>query len=140
MGRQYVAPLFFTEDVILFRIIHLFLGAVGLVALMQVCLQLLSPEFSWVFRDLGTYHHIGLNRTKSLELLLHVGGVMVLMLYFAIAGYFAGSKASILINNTEYSLDSRGLNIVVFDKYLNKVIDSVAINTYLPEHKIIRIS
>ena len=48
------------------------------------------------------------------------------------AGYedMGGSYSSIIIDGKEYSLNSRGLNIVVYDKYLCKVVDSVCFDTY----------
>jgi len=41
-----------------------------------------------------------------------------------------GRGASILINDNEYSLGMRGLNIVIFDKEYNEVTDSINIDTY----------
>ena len=40
-----------------------------------------------------------------------------------------GAVSSIMINGVEYSMNSRGLNIVVYDKLLEKVIDSVSFDT-----------
>ncbi len=41
-----------------------------------------------------------------------------------------GNTASIISDGNEYAKNSIGLNIVVFDKMTNKMIDSVAFNTY----------
>lgn len=41
------------------------------------------------------------------------------------SGWECGSKASIEINDTEFSLNGRGLNIIVYDKTAEMVIDSV---------------
>ena len=46
-------------------------------------------------------------------------------------GYQEGNAASILINGKEYSLKSRGLNIVVYSHYQDKVIDSVNFDTHV---------
>lgn len=46
------------------------------------------------------------------------------------AGYEKGNLASIKINDVEYALNKRGLNIVVYNKRDNTVIDSVCIDTY----------
>nr|WP_302598810.1 DUF6056 family protein [uncultured Cellulosilyticum sp.] len=46
------------------------------------------------------------------------------------AGYNVGKTASILINDKEYAIGKRGINIVVYDKVQKKVIDSVAFDTY----------
>lgn len=43
----------------------------------------------------------------------------------------SGNNGDILINGTNYSLNSRGLNIVVFDCEKNKAIDSVGYDSYL---------
>lgn len=41
-----------------------------------------------------------------------------------------GSVASVKIDGTEYAVNSRGLNIVVYDTLLNKVLDSVCFDTF----------
>ena len=46
------------------------------------------------------------------------------------AGYNSGNTASIKINNVEYAVNQRGLNIVVYDTKENCVADSVCIDTY----------
>lgn len=45
------------------------------------------------------------------------------------AGLDSGSASSIILNGAEYSKNSRGLNIVVYDKKYGTVIDSVAFDT-----------
>jgi len=40
------------------------------------------------------------------------------------------SSTSIEINNIEYALGNRGLNIVVFDKHLGRVVSSISIDTH----------
>lgn len=45
-------------------------------------------------------------------------------------GYKAGSKSSITIDGTEYCRNTRGLNIVVYDNKLMKVIDKVTFDTW----------
>ena len=44
------------------------------------------------------------------------------------AGFYSGSICSILIDGEEYSLNTRGLNIVVYDTLTDRVIDSVNID------------
>lgn len=46
------------------------------------------------------------------------------------AGYEYGDTCSILINGQEYAINSRGLNIVVYDNETNTVTDSVVFDTY----------
>ena len=67
----------------MFQTIHYFLSAIGIVALIQIFLRLWGVDFSFLTINLGTYEHIYLNRTKALDLILHVGGVLILAVYFA---------------------------------------------------------
>lgn len=46
------------------------------------------------------------------------------------AGYETGNIASIKINDVEYALNKRGINIVVYDKQADCVVDSVRLDTY----------
>lgn len=46
------------------------------------------------------------------------------------AGLMCGNISSIMVNNTEYSLNNRGLNIVVIDKLTCNVISSVSIDSH----------
>ena len=46
------------------------------------------------------------------------------------AGYFKGDKSSIKIRGKEQSVNSRGINVVVWDLLQNEVVDSVAFDTY----------
>ena len=48
------------------------------------------------------------------------------------AGFPAGDDSSIVIGETEYSVNSRGLNIVVYDNLQEDVVDSVCFDTYDP--------
>lgn len=54
------------------------------------------------------------------------------------AGAECGSMSSIIIDRQEYSVDKRGLNIVVYDNLLKKVIDSVNFDTSVQELEAIR--
>lgn len=54
------------------------------------------------------------------------------------AGYDCGNTSSIRINGKEYSKNSRGINIVVFDTVRKKVVDSVCFDTHDPALTIIR--
>ncbi len=49
------------------------------------------------------------------------------------SGFLAGSKSSVLIDGTEYSLNRRGLNIVVLDNVSGIVLDSVCFDMHDPE-------
>lgn len=54
------------------------------------------------------------------------------------AGMGNGNMSSILINGIEYSKNSRGLNIVVYNNETEKVIDRVAFDTFAEHNKAIR--
>ena len=54
------------------------------------------------------------------------------------AGFTSGNSSSIMIGGAEYSKNSRGMNIAVFDNQTKTVIDSFAIDTYLKEMPVIR--
>lgn len=45
-------------------------------------------------------------------------------------GFFSGNISSCVIGGTEYSLNSRGINIVVYDNRLGKEVDSAVFDTY----------
>ncbi|MCD8286035.1 MAG: NAD-dependent epimerase/dehydratase family protein [Clostridia bacterium] len=49
--------------------------------------------------------------------------------------YNKGNLSEILINGTNYSQNERGLNIVLLDKNLNTVVDSVCFDTHDPSFK-----
>ena len=49
------------------------------------------------------------------------------------AGYNDGNVSSIILNETEYSRNERGLNIVVYDSVRDKVLDSVAFDTHVAD-------
>ena len=44
----------------------------------------------------------------------------------------AENNSSVRVNSTEYSVNSRGLNIVVIDNITGKVVDSVSFDTHHP--------
>ena len=44
-----------------------------------------------------------------------------------------GNESKIVIGNTDYSKNIRGLNFVVIDKKSGEIIDSVAFDTHVPE-------
>ena len=54
------------------------------------------------------------------------------------AGKEYGNRCSVIINDTEYALNQRGLNIVVFDHERQKVIDSVCFDLHEPEWEAFR--
>ena len=45
-----------------------------------------------------------------------------------------GNEAVITVNGLDYSVDSRGINIVVYDKMADKVIDSVCFDTHISQN------
>lgn len=54
------------------------------------------------------------------------------------SGWWTVSKASIEIDGKEYALNTRGLNIVVYDNRRDLVLDSVAFDTWAEVHPAIR--
>ena len=62
---------------------HFFLSAIGLVAMLSIVLRLWGMEIPFMAVNLGVYDHIYLNRSKALDLILHVGGVLLLSVYLA---------------------------------------------------------
>ena len=50
----------------------------------------------------------------------------------------SSNATSILVNNEEYAMNTRGLNIVVFDNVENRVIDSVSFDTHSINRKCMR--
>ena len=46
-------------------------------------------------------------------------------------GFNSGNKSSIIINNVEWSMDKRGLNIVIIDNETGKVVDSLNVDTHM---------
>ena len=52
------------------------------------------------------------------------------------AGYLDGNVSSILINGQEYSMNQRGINIVVYDKESGLVVDRATCDTWAPEHEV----
>ena len=67
----------------MFQATHFFLSAIGMVAVLSIAQRLWGMELSFLTENLGAYGHIGFNRAKALDLILHVGGVLILSLYFA---------------------------------------------------------
>ena len=49
------------------------------------------------------------------------------------AGYSYGNQSSIVIEGVEYSQNVRGINIVVYDNRIGKVVDTVAFDTHTKE-------
>ena len=56
-----------------------------------------------------------------------IGNITVSMLS---AGYETGNAASIIIDDEEFAFNERGLNIVMYDKVNDNVIDSICADTY----------
>ena len=52
-----------------------------------------------------------------------------IVLHAASANFNVGDCATIQVNDVEYSMNQCGLNIVVYDKKLGRVVDSVSVNT-----------
>lgn len=51
------------------------------------------------------------------------------------AGYTVGNRSNTVIDGVEYSKHGRGMNIVVYDMKLNKVVDSITFDTYSSIYK-----
>ena len=66
----------------MFQATHFFLSAIGLVAVMSIVQRLWGMDLPFLTESLGAYGHVGFNRAKALDLILHVGGVLLLSLYF----------------------------------------------------------
>lgn len=45
------------------------------------------------------------------------------------AGYDCGCVSSIIIDGKEYSINSRGINIVIYNNETNQVVDTVCFDT-----------
>lgn len=69
--------------------------------------------------------------TLSFE--LEFGNTSVAEISMASAGFVNGNTCSITVNDTEYALKKRGLNIVVLDKATGQVISSVSIDSHTEE-------
>lgn len=54
------------------------------------------------------------------------------------AGNPFGNRSIIKINDIDYSLKSRGMNIVVYDLLSNKVVDMVAYDTHSEEKNFLK--
>ena len=66
----------------MFQATHFLLSAIGLIAMLQISLQLWGVDLPFLATNLGTYEYIYLNRAKALDMILHVGGVLILSMYF----------------------------------------------------------
>ncbi len=66
----------------MFQATHFLLSAIGLIAMFQISLQLWGVDLPFLATNLGTYEYIYLNRAKALDMILHVGGVLILSVYF----------------------------------------------------------
>ena len=66
----------------MFRWIQLFLGALGLIALLRTAFFMWGMEAISVVNEYGLYFHVGVNLAKKQDLLFHVGGVLALCFYF----------------------------------------------------------
>lgn len=75
---------------------------------------------------------------KGKEPLVYQGRVYDLRFSIFSAGKEYGNRCSVIIDDKEYALNQRGLNIVVFDQEQQKVIDSVCFDLHEPEWKAFR--
>lgn len=83
-------------------------------------LAIKSPDEKWeAYSDTNLFYH-GTVRNGTVQYSL------------TSAGYDCGNTSSICINGKEYSQNSRGLNIVVFDAVRKQVVDSVCFDTNDP--------
>lgn len=90
----------------------------------------LSLEGAFRSSYLGIWDQGQVTEQRSMDLLTMEGTTQSGIRYSLMSGgYEAGSGSSILLDGQEYSLDRRGLNVVVYDHYFQKVIDSVNFDT-----------
>ena len=66
----------------MFRWTQLFLGAMGLIALMRTAFFIWGMKVFPIINEYGLYSHIGVNLAKKQDLIFHVGGILALCLYF----------------------------------------------------------
>ena len=106
----------------------------------------LTPAIQMAMKSLGLasiptnafqYSYIAVieNGTVSYEecsnsFLQYAGNHEGVELYVESGGFNVGNVSSIQVNGTEYSLNQRGLNIVVYDTLLGRVMDSVCFDLY----------
>ena len=88
----------------MFRWIQLFLGALGLIALLRTAFFMWGIEISPVANEYGLYLHVGINLEKKLNLLFHVGGVIALCLYFFCA--YLSMKKRLMVSTTSWSVQA----------------------------------
>ena len=72
-----------------------------------------------------------IHEEKSNDLLKYQCTIEDLSINIESANANAGNYSSCMIDGTEYSVNQRGLNIVVYDKRLKCVVDSVCFDTWL---------
>lgn len=110
----------------------------------------LKKEIDNKIRDLGAEISLVDKHWKSYVLVLDAGkvileviskkeervaytGVMQGKSYKVVSrSYRQGNVAAAIIDGTDYAENRRGLNIVVVDRHLNEVIDTVAFDTHMP--------
>ncbi len=46
------------------------------------------------------------------------------------SGWYAGNRASVILDGQEYAVNGRGLNIIVYDNVMQQVVDSVSFDTF----------
>ena len=64
------------------------------------------------------------------QLLFHSDSDLPIIIEVSSAGFEVGNEASIKIDGEEYAINSRGLNVVIYDKVLGIVCDSFSVDTY----------
>ena len=71
------------------------------------------------------------NREQEYENLFDFGKISI-----SSAGYLDGNLSSIIVNGTEYSMNQRGINIVVLDKETGLIVDSSNCDTWDEYHEV----
>lgn len=97
----------------------------------------LSAELKDKFRYsyIGIFGEAGIHEFLNREQLYYTGMIGKDNIYAVTSsGWDAGNQASIMINGTEVSQNGRGINIVVYNSILDKVISSVYFDTYQYEN------
>jgi len=74
------------------------------------------------------------NRTQTYAATLFDGTALEMVS----AGWYSENRASIQIDESEYAINNRGLNFVVYDKETHMVVDSSVFDTYIADHSVIK--
>ena len=83
--------------------------------------------------DNGNVEYEGISN-KQLSYSTNIGNSTVDIIS---AGYLDGNISSIVIDENEYSMNKRGINVVVYDKESKQVVDISTCDTWEFEHEVV---